>query len=1380
MKKKSILATILAGCLMFSSSLAFGAIQKLTLAGDSRYETAVKVSKYGFDRANNVVLVNGMSIADALSATPFAKLKDAPILLSEKLTLGYDTRNEIRRLGANNVYIVGGKSVVTENVVSELRSIGCNVYRISGDDRYETSLNVAKEIDKYQDVSEISVVNGIRGLADALSVASPAASRNMPIILSSTDDLGESQSWINQEYINKSYIIGGRAVLSVDVENNLNNPTRLYGQNRWQTNAAVLENFYNTTELYNIYLAKDGSLNQNQLVDALAAGPIAAKENAPVMLIGTKLDPMQNEFLKTRNSKVLTEVGYGLSRKAVEDVNHALNFKNVGEAEVSYVDYKNCEQIQIHFASPINQDTLIYNGKLRQDSVNITATADHTIEGDINGLDEFYARVENDRKTLTITRDISMGKIFNGTYDIRVTDRAKTMDGLSIEPYVERLRIVDTTPPQVEEIVYDDIYGELSINFTEPIKTFPNISVDGKHVTQDQNVTFTETKDKIILNRKKLNELEAIGKTVQIIVDGSTDYRGLTMVRYAQSIRLVKPSEERKVESVNLRNSKEIEIVFASPITANSVLDANGKILKNNISITSAGSNLPDSVINVGEDLYGTLSPDRRTLVIRRPMNSDKFFEGDYDVLVTENVMTTDGINVVKYNGTVTLKDNKSPEVTSIQYDDRTGEISVTFSEPIKDKPTITITGGLIGSKVETFTSTEMTLDTARRDKVTISYEAIKNHNLVNNDKPDGAEYELTVKNSNDFKGNIQNPYGPRTIHIKPMDEGFKVEKVEIYDSTNRKNGENIFLVYFNEKTNKPTGRNFGLEGISTEATSVEFIPNPVTGVNDSRVVKVTFGPDTVNVGETDGSDNKNANLTIKDITAQSGRVIRYAEGTVTVRDNTAPFVAGQSYEASTGKLTLQFSETMNFEDEATLKQVSNFTKKYEITSTVKDTKYNNSNISSIKDVEINADKKSITYTFAMSDDFREMMAGKDLKIQHMGYEKDENGVVSKEGAANEISRTELGIAYIKEVGGINENKLEVWFSEEPRMTQHNIKVHLQNTGTDINSDYITVDINKNLATITIGRSTVPSEQNAIITISDVVSTSGKSLVDPFIETVKLKENMETTLEEANYNYSQNQLDLRFSKSVKVDTVKNLFNSIQFNSTNKGTLNAYPTVTVVGNSTGNSENVSLKINIKGNEASQKFLEYMMTAEDITLRTGEFDVSGSADILDERNWKLKQRDIIPKLLNLIGKPSAEVLDKGTTTLMKGQFFIGTKTLELTFSNTVVTGTDWENRLFNSIKFMYSKNDIYMEPDYKYPKITNVSSSGNTVTVEFDGTTTDKFTNYINKNPGKLILSVEQVYFTNPADGYKFIYDDSLKGLANNQVGLEVLDTKQSTP
>ena len=68
------------------------------------------------------------------------------------------------------------------DVKAEIQAMGITVNRIAGNNKYETALKVAQEIDKMSDITKIAVANG-EVLADAVSVAAPAAQNEMPIIL---------------------------------------------------------------------------------------------------------------------------------------------------------------------------------------------------------------------------------------------------------------------------------------------------------------------------------------------------------------------------------------------------------------------------------------------------------------------------------------------------------------------------------------------------------------------------------------------------------------------------------------------------------------------------------------------------------------------------------------------------------------------------------------------------------------------------------------------------------------------------------------------------------------------------------------------------------------------------------------------------------------------------------------------------------------------------------------------------------------------------------------------------------------------------------------------------------------------------------------------
>lgn len=284
------------------------------LIGDTRYSTAVKISNRGWNNSDNVVIVNSSAMADAISATPFAKSKNAPILLTESNKLNDETKKEISRLKAKNVYVIGGSSVISDNVVSQLKSMNINVDRISGETRYETSLELAK---KLGDISEIAVVNGVTGLPDAVSIAPIAANKNMPIVLSSPNEgIKASDNFIKSKNIKTSYVIGKEGAVSNEVENKLPNVKRLGGENRSETNAVILKTFYTNEELNNIFVAKDGMKNQSDLIDALSVGVLAAKENSPIVIVGNQLDNTQENALSSKNTKKITKVGGNVSEDA--------------------------------------------------------------------------------------------------------------------------------------------------------------------------------------------------------------------------------------------------------------------------------------------------------------------------------------------------------------------------------------------------------------------------------------------------------------------------------------------------------------------------------------------------------------------------------------------------------------------------------------------------------------------------------------------------------------------------------------------------------------------------------------------------------------------------------------------------------------------------------------------------------------------------------------------------------------------------------------------------------------------------------------------------------------------------------------------------------
>ena len=298
------------------------------IAGSDRYDTAAKLSRENFERADTVILANGLALADGLAITPLASYIKAPILLVRKDSIPTQTIDEIKRLGAKNIIIVGGETVVSNNINKELNKIGIqNIKRLAGNNRYETSLEIAKFIDSnYYNIEDIVVSNGLTE-ADAMSIAAIAARKNMPIILSNSKEIGQATyTWLKGKNLRNSYIVGGETALSNNVLNQINSVTsldiknnRLGGSNRYETNAIVINKFKDNN-LDKLYLSKGLTL-----VDALSSGPVAANNNGVIVLCNNNLSESQKAALTDIKFKSVIEVGGGISKNSIAEIKIMLN-----------------------------------------------------------------------------------------------------------------------------------------------------------------------------------------------------------------------------------------------------------------------------------------------------------------------------------------------------------------------------------------------------------------------------------------------------------------------------------------------------------------------------------------------------------------------------------------------------------------------------------------------------------------------------------------------------------------------------------------------------------------------------------------------------------------------------------------------------------------------------------------------------------------------------------------------------------------------------------------------------------------------------------------------------------------------------------------------
>lgn len=583
-KKSRVISTLLIGATLSTMGHSVFAvesketIERKMLAGEDRYETAVKVSKHGWTSAKNVVLVNSTAISDALAATPFAKLKDAPILLTTSKALTDSTKDELKRLQTENVYIVGGGSVISKDVVKELNDMGIKTERIFGSNREETAIAIAKNIDS----KEVAVVNGYTGLADALSIAPVAADKQMPILISSKDDLGKTGEYIKEKKIESSYVLGEKGVISEEVEKALPKAERIGGENRRETNSKVLEKFYSEKEFSNIYVAKDGSKDVGQLVDALSISTVAGKEKSPLVLVGKDISGGQKTYLESKTVKTLYEVGNGINANTVENIIKALSIKEVTPepdpdpneaAKVHSVKAINGIQLEVKFNKPVDEDsaTDLFNYEIK----------DEDNKDVLNDSEKKTSLIElkEDKKTAIITLRQGYGIKYNQVdLDVEVSNVYTEDKKEKVADFKSEVRVLSTGLPELLDIKQVGP-KEYNLTFSEPVTAKNSNEIRNALRVNKEYPSSIETRidnpglDANVVRMITSSELKD-GEHELIIKDGIYNYGGFKCEEGSKNFTALK-DESNITAVVDKVKSDELTLKFNKSLDIDTVKDDN-------------------------------------------------------------------------------------------------------------------------------------------------------------------------------------------------------------------------------------------------------------------------------------------------------------------------------------------------------------------------------------------------------------------------------------------------------------------------------------------------------------------------------------------------------------------------------------------------------------------------------------------------------------------------------------------------------------------------------------------------------------------------------------------------------------------------------------
>ena len=286
--KKLTVAAMVAAMIVPAGVSNAAAQQTTRISGKDRITTSVEISKSAYTTSENVVLASGFNFADALSAGQLASALDAPLLLSSQDKLDSQTKNEINRLKAKKVFVVGGDNAISKTGIdTTLKSKKIDVTRLEGQDRYSTSQKVMEKTKEIINPEYLLIASG-KNFPDALAATGFFVNHKSVMVLS--DGVTYPQSNLQE------IAIGGKNQLPLKGFTG----KRVSGKDRYETALEIAKLSFDKNN--NAILASG-----EVFADSLSAVSLTKKHNAPIIL--TQSNSLTENAKKYLNGKNVFIVG---------------------------------------------------------------------------------------------------------------------------------------------------------------------------------------------------------------------------------------------------------------------------------------------------------------------------------------------------------------------------------------------------------------------------------------------------------------------------------------------------------------------------------------------------------------------------------------------------------------------------------------------------------------------------------------------------------------------------------------------------------------------------------------------------------------------------------------------------------------------------------------------------------------------------------------------------------------------------------------------------------------------------------------------------------------------------------------------------------------
>ncbi len=877
------------------------------LGGADVYETAAAVSGSNWTSSDNVILVSSDGYADSISAAVLSKRLNAPILLTGSSELSSVTSDEISRLNAKNIYIIGGEGVISNGIRSGLKSKGYNLIELSGKNRYDTNTAVAKKlVELGMDPSSVMMTGG-EGFSDALSAA-PVASAKDEILLLGGNNINSMASVVDfvKDNESKVTVIGTNNLINDSTYKTLGAVQRINGgKDRFETNLNILRAFSDVLKSERIYVA---NASGDRYADSLIAASIAGINSSPLVLISGEGESQTESALDYIKSKSASDTALNvISENGVISDSTISDIKNAAQGVVN-----DSNTVKSVATVGLNQVKVTFNTVVDENSAE--RAANYEIDGSSLGSEaktQASAYRQDDGRSVVITFRNPFKQGEKVTFGVKNSVATEDSND-NIDKYEKDVVFQESGYPSLQSVTA--VGGnKLQVRFSEPIRMkesdYSSMKINRKSILNyGLDKSYTEMKNQSGDWADGVdfyfNSPLPIGDNTFSISAGTSGSKfdngaNIPIQDQSKSFTIQSVSGRPQVQSVTSNNSGVLYVHFDRAMDKQTALEpSNYKI--------------NDTTVNV-DSSYVTFDSGSGDKTVKIQKVASMFKQGVNSVTVDDDVEDTFGNSVSKTTSTLYYgNDTEKPTVSSANILNE-NTIRVKFSKDVL-RSYATNKGNY---RVTDSSGTDISYKIDEVNTVTVDGNNNRTFDIkFDEDTLRDSSYTLYVENVIDTqaKPNLMEPYS--TVISGTDDEQVKVTQI-----VRRFDNSHAVAIFFNKTMDDASISNPSNYVFEDGTGEIRDIPGSaiVTPAYDDKSVTVEFSSKyTIGSGSTASSVIR---VGVRDVVDKDGNRIQRGSyvGNIDMESSNGPKLipdtARMTFVGSDINVKISLSESLDIMD---------------------------------------------------------------------------------------------------------------------------------------------------------------------------------------------------------------------------------------------------------------------------------------------------------------------------------------------------------------------------------------------------------------------------------------------------------------------------------